>query len=419
MQLLDNIAASKPQLTPLELSLLSLSVFAASSGPLFFVDGVRVAEVLAPAAAAFSAAIGIGAEYTGRVAVADGKEVAASALQCSAEAEGLLANAERVKAVTPLCVGIGALAATSSLVAPVLIESLNFGAVLNNELYLISPLIAVLSAAVASLALQETKSFSSRAISVSNRRFAKSGLVGQTWLSASEQVEQNSQRLTQRWRSFSWSVLPAPIIGLLIPGVIPTKAVVVTAIAAAQIAFYLSECENVLARAIDAVALKARSAVVCDTYANQGARSAAILLFTSALSALCAATTAAIVELLWLETLAGIGGAPGTTSSVALVAFFPFLSSLFTAAVLVSKALCEVDAKAAIQAAATLALEYGDGNEEKDPVLRPFRGVAELVRLTAMTGWTSFRKSRPGRSRLANEILKLVVKMNAIFRRRK
>jgi len=395
MQLLDNIAASKPQLTPLELTLLSLSVAAASSGPIFFAEGAKVAEVLAPAAAAFSAAIGIGAEYTGRVAVADGKEVAASTMQCAAEAEGLLANAERVKAITPLCVGIGALAATSSLVAPVLIESLNIGTIsLVNELYLLSPLASVLSAAVASLALQETKSYSSRAISVGNRRFAKSGLVGRTWLSASEQVERNSQRTTQRWRSFSWSVLPAPIIGSLIPGAIPTKAVVVTAIGAAQSAFYLSECENVLARATDAVALKARSAAVCDTYANQGARSAAILPFTSALSSLCAAATAAIVELPWLESLAGIGGLPGTISSVALVAFFPSLSSLFAAAASVSKARCEVDAEAAIQAAATLALEYGDGNEDKDPVLRPFRGVAELIRLSVMTGWKSFRKTR-------------------------
>jgi hypothetical protein len=243
-----------------------------------------------------------------------------------------------VKAVTPICVGIGALSATSSLVAPVLIDSLNIGSIaLVNELYLLSPLVAVLSAAVASLALQETKSFSARAISVGNRRFAKSGLVGRTWLSASEQIERNSQRTTQRWKSFSWSVLPAPIIGSLVPGDIPTKAIVVTAIAAAQSAFYLSECENALARATDAVALKSRSAAVCDTYANQGARSAAILPFTSALSSLCAAATAAIVELPLLESLAKIGGVPGTLSSVALVAFFPALSSVFAAAASVSK----------------------------------------------------------------------------------
>ncbi|EJK44843.1 hypothetical protein THAOC_36587, partial [Thalassiosira oceanica] len=47
-----------------------------------------------------------------------------------------------------------------------------------------------------------------------------------------------------------------------------------------------------VARATDAVALKARSAAVCDTYANQGARNSAILPFTSALSAFCAADDA-------------------------------------------------------------------------------------------------------------------------------
>ena len=52
MQLLDNLAGQQPQLSPLELTLLSLSVAAASSGPVLFNDGAKVAEVLAPAAAA-------------------------------------------------------------------------------------------------------------------------------------------------------------------------------------------------------------------------------------------------------------------------------------------------------------------------------------------------------------------------------
>lgn len=52
MQLLDNITAEKPQLSQLEITLLSLSVAAAGSGPIFFVDGYKVAEVLAPACAA-------------------------------------------------------------------------------------------------------------------------------------------------------------------------------------------------------------------------------------------------------------------------------------------------------------------------------------------------------------------------------
>ena len=208
----------------------------------------------------------------GRVSVADGKEVAAAAIQCAAEAEGLLANAERAKAIMPLCVGVGATAATLSLLVPVLLGSL--GDNILNEIYLVCPLVSVLSAAVASLALQETRSFAQRATSVGNRRFARSGLVGRTWLSASEQITGKSEGSREKWRSFCWSVLPAPIVGSLVPGAsLGTKSIIVAALAAAQSAYILAQSEYALARATDAVAVKARSAAVCDTYANQGSRS--------------------------------------------------------------------------------------------------------------------------------------------------
>ena len=327
-----------------------------------------------------SAAIGIGAEYVGRVAVADGKEIAAATIQCAAEAEGLLANAERAKAITPLCVGIGATCATFALLVPVLLDT--FSHLVANEMYLCCPLISVMSAAVASLALQETKFFSQRATSVGNRRFAKSGLVGKNWLSTAEQIVGKSINGKSRWRSFVLSVLPAPIIGSLIPGAtLGTKSIIVAALAAAQSAYYLAECEYALARATDAVAVKSRSAAVCDAYANQGARSAAILPFTSALSGLCAAATAAIVELPFLETLSASRSLVGLTSEMAIVAFFPAFSAMFAAAASVSKARCEVQAEAATQAASTLALEYNSDNDD-DPILRPFRGVAELIQLT-------------------------------------
>jgi hypothetical protein len=327
-----------------------------------------------------SAAIGIGAEYVGRVSVADGKEVAASTIQCAAEAEGLLANAERAKAITPLCVGVGALATTFSLLVPVLLANMEQSIV--NEIYLACPLVSVLAAAVASLALQETKFFSARAISVGNRRFAQSGLVGRTWKSTSEQITSKTTSGRQKWRNFCLTVLPAPILGALVPGtIVATKAIIVTALAASQSAYLLTECEYCLARATDAVAVKARSAAVCDTYANQGARSAAILPFTSALSGLCAAATAAIVELPFLESLSATGTLAGLTSEMAVVAFFPAFSALFAAAASVSKARCEVQSEAAVLAASTLALEY-NSNEDEDPILRPFRGVFELIQLT-------------------------------------
>jgi hypothetical protein len=380
VQLLDTLAGQRPQLSRLEFTLLSAAVVSAATSPLLL--GGHVAEFLAPSAAAFTAIIGIGAEYTGKVAVADGKEIAAATMQCSAEAEGFLANAERAKAVTPLCVGVGATSATFALLVPVLMDSMGVASNLQlvTEVYLCCPLISVLAAAVASLALQETKTFAQRAIGVGNRRFARSGLVGRTWLSSTEQVERRSQSYVAKWRSFSWAVLPAPLLGALVPGALPTKTIVVAALAAAQSAFFVAQAESVLSRATDAVALKARSAAVCDTYANQGARSAAILPFTSALSGLCAAATAAVVEFPFLETLSETRTIPSMMAQMAIVSVFPALSALFAAAASVSKARCEVDAEAAMQAASTLALQYEEN--EDDPVLRPWKGVLDLISLT-------------------------------------
>jgi hypothetical protein len=44
------------------------------------------------------------------------RKIIANAIQCAAEAEALLANAERVKAITPLCVGLGATCARYVLI---------------------------------------------------------------------------------------------------------------------------------------------------------------------------------------------------------------------------------------------------------------------------------------------------------------
>jgi hypothetical protein len=51
-----------------------------------------------------------------------------------------------------------------------------------------------------------------------------------------------------------------------------------------------------IARAVEAVSLKARTAAMADRLANQGMKSGSILPFTSALVALSAAACAAIVE---------------------------------------------------------------------------------------------------------------------------
>ena len=188
--------------------------------------------------------------------------------------------------------------------------------------------------------------------------------------------------ITPRTRILFLSALPAPLLGSILPGAsLATKTVIIAALGAAQTALFLAQSEYCLARATDAVAIKARSAAVCDTYANQGSRSSAILPFTSALSGVCAAATAAIVELPFLQSLSATGTFSGMLGQTAIITIFPAFSALFAAAASVSKARCEVQCEAAVLAASTLALEY-KSDDDDDPILRPFQGVAELIELT-------------------------------------
>jgi hypothetical protein len=87
------------------------------------------------------------------------------------------------------------------------------------------------------------------------------------------------------------------------------------------------------------------------------------------------------VELPFLGTLSKAGTLQSLVAEMTVVAFFPALSTLFAAAASVSKARCEVQAEAAVQAASTLALTYNK-DDGYDPIVRPFQGVFELIRLT-------------------------------------
>jgi hypothetical protein len=54
------------------------------------------------------------------------------------------------------------------------------------------------------------------------------------------------------------------------------------------------------------------------SYANQGSRNSAILPFTSALSAFCAAATAAMVELPFIDAVSAAYGTIGEGKSIVL-----------------------------------------------------------------------------------------------------
>lgn len=379
MEFLDDLAGRTPQLTRLELAVLLATVGISALSPA--VLSIKVVELLVPSMAALSAAVGISAEYVGKVSVSNGKEIAALAIQATAESEILLAQAERVKAILPLCVGVATTASAFALLAPSIAAEMAryFNLAILNEFFLFFPLIAVLSAAVAGLATEESSTLVNRAIGLGNRRFASSNSVGRTWLSATEQVEVAAEATSKKWNSFALGVLPSPIFAALFPGPMASKAIACAAFAAAQAAYYLAVAEYSIAAGTKAIALKARSAAVADTYANQGARSGAILPFTSALAGLCAAASAASVELLPLITSIEL------QSLVAVL--FPTGAALFAAAATVSKARCEVDAAAAAEVASQgLA---GESSRPRDPVLV----VRQLINLTVTTTISRFSKN--------------------------
>lgn len=374
MLTLDDVVASTSQLGTTEFTILSATVLTAMASPFFF--ATKVVEVLVPSVAALAAAVGISAEYVGKTSVANGKEIAAVTLMAAAEAEAGLAAGERAKAIIPLAVGIGATSTAFALLAPALLEdvALRYGVSLVTELYLIPPLLSVLSAAVAGLAAQETASLCRAAASVGNRRFARANEVGNSWLSASEQVDKASSSNNKKWIDFAITTLPAPILAAAVPGPLAFKAIVASASAAAQSAYYLTAAEYEISRTMDSVALKTRSAAIADAYANQGTRSGAILPFTSALAALCAASTAAVVEVLPLL--------PSIEIEAIVGAIFPAFGALFASAASVAKSRCETNAAAA-SAAADSFLDNSSRDKERDRGLEPVNGVVRLIKITS------------------------------------
>jgi hypothetical protein len=368
--MLDVSAGATPQLSSGELLLLFGAVGTAFTAPFAF--GSAVVEVLVPSMSALAAAIGFSAEYTGKVAVARGKEVAAITLQAAAESEMFLARAERAKAIIPLCVGVSATAAAFALLAPALVSDLaqrGLETIFTSQLYLIAPLVSVLAAAVAALASQETNSLGGQAISVGARRFASASVVGRTWLSATEQVGASADKTKEKWVSFTLGMLPAPVLAALVPGTIAFKAIVAAAVGAAQAAYSLADAEYTLSAAVESVALKSRAAATADTFANQGARAGAILPFTSALSGLCAATTVAVVEVLPLL--------PSTLAEALVGVTFPAIGALIAAAASISKARAEVDSAAATEAASAVA-----DSEPEMNVRDPIKWTIDLINLT-------------------------------------
>ena len=80
--MLDQAASAKTSISPSSVFVLSATVLVAATAPFAF--GEKLVEVLVPSMSAISAAIGLSAEYNGKVEVARGKEIAAVTLQVRA-----------------------------------------------------------------------------------------------------------------------------------------------------------------------------------------------------------------------------------------------------------------------------------------------------------------------------------------------
>jgi hypothetical protein len=158
--------------------------------------------------------------------------VAALAIQAAAEAEAVLAAAERSKAILPVCVGASTTASAFALLMPSL--AADIGTRLSIEVYtqvfLLCPVIAVLAAAIGGLASQESRSLASKASGVGNRRFASSKSVGKSWLSVAEFVTLQSERTSEKWKGFAIAVASAPFAATLFPGSIAVKSIVCASI---------------------------------------------------------------------------------------------------------------------------------------------------------------------------------------------
>lgn len=363
IDLIDEQVGRKPRLGPAEGLTLVASAALAAASPVIWSE--KVVEVLIPGCTLLVAAIGVSAEYVGRVATASSKEVAAISLRAAMESEALLASAERSKAVLPLTVGASAAAAALSLVLPPVLSGPGVLSRFQTEMLLVCPMVAIFAATVASLAEVESWGWAEAARNLGRRRTSRA-TINSNWQSQSQAVYNREKGERKRWLSLIWGVSPAPIVALAINGTLAFKAIVATALAAAQAAYYFAAAENAVARATASVALKGRTAAVAETYASQASRVSALLPFTSALIGLCAAFAAIVVE---VQPVAS--------------ATFPALGALVAAAAQVSKACCEADATAAISAAETLGYPPTGESEDDfgtDLQIPLIPGIVDLIR---------------------------------------
>lgn len=346
----------------------------------FFLGGALV-EPLVPAMAAITAGICLVSEYKGKTAVCNARQISAEAVKAAAEGEVVLSQAERSKCIITVSLGVSA---ATAFILPIYFNEISQVADLefSTGLFIGIPAFAVLSAAVAGLANKEVIGSCTKCANVGRRRFASSKTVTRKWLSVTELVDESTAERTNGWVDFVRGVLAGPAIGALAPGALKVKALVAAVVGAAQTAYYFSTTEYALGQAMDNVFFKTRCAAIAETYANQGARSGAILTFTSALGGFMAAVSAGVVLVFH------------HFKSVKIQALICLLPTLFGAilagAASVSRSRCEVDSEATSQAIEfRVQFEKGENlniaesfgkKESDDGTMNPIARVVENIR---------------------------------------
>lgn len=418
----------------------------------------KIAHWSMPFWTAVVAAVGTFQEYKGWSNRANSHEIAAIAVRAASEAEAILSQAERTKAILPVCVvwsaSIAAFSVTSSQAIEVLFEEVlpkatmtakgfslasaspgfdaaveqtfasaaasqqhadlaTFGAFadshyLGDQLvsssptdfllaadlesladlddavanvegtglsdnirtaYLLTcPVATILLSLIASLASREVSNLCVKAQALGRRRFATRRDVGRTWRSATQLVRAEAENQKNSWLGFGAGLVPGPLVASLAGNVgVATKAVLASAAAAAQSAYYLAVAEYSLARAQESVASKMRTAAVAEAWAKQTQRANGRVPANSAVGAFCVGGCALAVEVL----------------PIAASFFFPALAALYVMRATRFRAQTQGEADAASAAADQLAgLDDGSDDDPLLPLVLTWRNLLSALAAT-------------------------------------
>lgn len=230
------------------------------------------------------------------------------------------------------------------------------------------PVATVLLSLIASLASREVSNLCVKAQSLGRRRFATRRDVGRTWRSSPQLVLSAADNQKDNWLGFGAGLVPGPLVATLAGNVgVATKAVLASAAAAAQTAWYLSVAEYSLARCQESVASKMRTASVAEAWAKQTQRANGRVPACSAVGAFAVGGCALAVEVLPVWT---------TFAFPCLAAFYVIRAANF-------RAQTKVEADAASAAADQLAgLDDGSDDDPLLPLVLTWRNLLSALGAT-------------------------------------